>query len=169
MRWFRIFLCNASPAFLVPCLGLLSTCSFNWTVYVMTATLVFLLIAYFSSDLIFKLTNKFFYSWTVTSIAAICAVYQFILIPLKIITTWENVFFFFILLLCIWCIYRVKNCSLSSHTKTDGKSDDYNNDNTDMESASVSSTDECQKSLFRTYHCKICKTWIPKHHLHSVW
>lgn len=146
------------PLLLLPTLGYLAAQGVWISVIVFSALPIFLIYIHY----IYMTTSsqtKFFYVWTLTSVALIVIIFELPVVVTLDIRPEEHYIFLFFTGLMIFCGVKTGATAELSHVKGDVKVDEG-----DLECA------VCHKSVLpRTFHCCICQTCVMKRDQHCAW
>lgn len=140
------------PIFIVPIMFLLASLSLWWTVFSFSTVAMFLSVIFnFLIRTIPK--TKFFFMWTITSIALLYFIFEFIVIPFLEILVEENIALSILIFGFIMSLYftKIRANQLTAF----------------LESEMDSSLNGREVGGF--YPCSICEARIPDKDHHCVW
>lgn len=146
------------PLILLPSLGYIAAQGVWVSVLVFLTLPIFLVYVHYISMKISSQT-KFFYMWTLTSVALIVLIFEFPVVVTLDIRSEEHLIFLVFTFLMVLCGAKTKQTAEQSHVKSDAKS----------EGSELVCT-VCRKGILpRTFHCCICRTCIVKRDQHCAW
>lgn len=146
------------PIILLPTLGYIAAQGVWISVVVFSSLPIFLIYTHYIYMRVSSQT-KFFYMWTLTSLALIVTVFEVPVVITLDIRPEEHYVFLVFTLLMMFCGAKTRLTADQSHVKGDIKMDGGNLE-----------CDVCHKNVLpRTFHCRICRTCIIKRDQHCAW
>uniref|UniRef100_A0A1B6HV96 Palmitoyltransferase n=1 Tax=Homalodisca liturata TaxID=320908 RepID=A0A1B6HV96_9HEMI len=154
----QLSLDSVVPVVLLPALGYVAAQGVWISVIVFTTLPIFLTYVHY---IIMRTSSqsKFFYVWTIMSVALIVTVFEVPVVVTLDIAPEEHKIFLLFSVVMVFCGVKTRLTAEQSHVKGDVKSDEC-----DLECT------VCHKSVLpRTFHCCICHTCVVKRDHHCAW